>query len=370
MGDAGWGPGQPSERDTGISQVLQVYATQGGQLLGARRWAENPLTLTHVRWIGPTGGVLDGFRQPQDDDDLMPPQEREVWVQLALLFPTAHPSPAGFDAPWLPLHVDPAQASAWAYAVRQALNARRYAPQAGSAPHYQSYPQGYPQSYPQAYSQSYPAAPASGAGPSPWRIPDSAPQPQDPQAGWIAEQHMSGAPARMGTSGGDPRLAGAGASGVAAAGPDARGPAPINSVPPAPAARAWSGAHQPSPWDPMPDELPEIAVLPSIEIELPPLMPAGGPAGRREFARDAALVFARALRPLPQVRELRGWMRGERLVLAARYIAALGNRPATYAEVESATRHVADALASHTLPYAWLGFAEPGEWSQGATLPE
>ncbi len=360
MGDAGWGYGQPAQRDTGISQVLQAYATQGGQLLGARRWAENPLTLTHVRWIGPSGGILDGFRQPQDDDDQMSPAERDVWVQLALHFPAAHPSPAGFDAPWLPLNVDPAQASTWAQAVRHALNAHRFSPQARSAPRYQSYPQAYP--------PSYPTAAAPGPSPSPWHVPDSAPA---PAAGWAAEQRVSGAPAHMGTGGGDPRGASAAAPGFAGAPLDGRGAPPINSAPSAPPQRqAWREARQQSPWDSLPGEIPEVALLPSVEIELPPLMPAGGPAGRREFARDTALVFVRALRPLPQVRELRGWMRGERLVLAARYVAAIGNRAATYAEMESVTRHVADALARHTLPYAWLGFAEPGEWSQGATLPE
>ena len=368
MGDAGWGYGRSAERDTGVSQVLQAFAMQGGQLFGARRWAENPLTLTHVRWVGPSGAVLEGFRQPQDDDDQMPQEEREVWVQLALHFPATHPSSAGRDAPWLPLNVDPAQASTWAQAVRQALSARHFASQGGSMPPYQTYRQSYPQSYPQGYSAMPP-------GQSPWRVPDSA-----PPAGWPAEQRVSGAPtqhAQHGTGAGDPRLANGFAPGSPLADLDGRGraQAPVNSVPPMPAAAPAQAHHrsdawQQSPWDAAQSELPEIALLPSVEIELPPLMPAGGPAGRREFARDTALVFVRALRPLPQVRELRGWMRGERLVLAARYVAAIGNRAPTYAEMESATRHVADALARHTLPYAWLGFAEPGEWTQGAALPE
>lgn len=368
MGDAGWGYGRPTERDTGISQVLQAFSMQGGQLFGARRWAENPLTLTHVRWIGPSGAMLEGFRQPQDDDDQTPPEEREVWVQLALHFPSAHPSPAGFDAPWLPLSVDLAQASTWAQAVRQALSTRRFAPPAGSAPQYHSYPQDYPQSYP----QSYPAMP----GQSPWRVPDSAQGTPEPQTGWAAEQRISGAPTQTTLSGADPRLAGAAAHrvpGVPAGSPDGYATAPVNSAPPALAqAQALSlpDLRQGSPWDSAQSQLPEIALLPSVEIELPPLMPAGGPAGRREFARDTALVFVRALRPLPQVRELRGWMRGERLVLAARYIAGIGSRTATHAEMESAARHIADALARYTMPYAWLGFAEPGEWSQGAALPE
>lgn len=333
MANASWGYGSPVERDTGVLQVLQAFATQGGQLYGARRWAENPLTLTHVRWLGPANVVLDGFRPP--DDDQTPQEEREVWIQLALLFPSAHPSPAGPEAPWLPLNVAPAQAGAWAQALSRAQSARQLASQAASAPPYQGYSQSMPQSYPQQYQQPE-------AGQSPWRLPASA-APAQPGP-WGGEQRVSGAPAR-----------------------DAHAPGPVISAPPAPARFASRNAPG---WDHAQPEMPEIALLPSIEIEMPPLMPAGGPAGRREFARDAARVFVQALRPLPQVRELRGWLRGERLVLAARYIAGIGSRAATYAEMESTTQHIADALARHTLPYAWLGFAEPGEWSQGAALPE
>lgn len=356
MGDASWGYGRPAERDTGVLQVLQAFATQGGQLYGARRWAENPLTLTHVRWLGPANVVLDGFRPP--DDDQAPPEEREVWIQLALLFPSAHPSPAGPEAPWLPLNVTPTQAGAWAQALSQAQSARRFASQAASAPPYPSYPQSMPQSYPQPYQQP-------NAGQSPWRLPASAAPAQS--GAWGGEQRISGAPADPGMRRGDPTAMPASGGVVPGATVDAHAPRPVISAPPAP---ARSASRNIPGWDRAQPESLEIALLPSIEIELPPLMPAGGPAGRREFARDAALVFARALRPLPQVRELRGWLRGERLVLAARYIAGIGGRAATYAEMESTTQHVADALARHTLPYAWLGFAEPGEWSQGAALPE
>lgn len=334
MSDAGWGYGRPAEQDTGVLQVLQAYATQGGQLYGARRWADNPLTLTHVRWLGPANVTLDGFRAP--DEDQAPPEEREVWIQLALHFPATHPSPAGPDAPWLPLNVAPPQAGAWAQMLAQALNTRRLASQARSAPQsqYQSYPQSYPQQRP------------TDASASPWRVPGSlpsAPPQTQAQAAPLVEPRTSGA---------------------------AR---PVISAPPATMpVPAHPSVRNPAGWDaPRPQpQMPEIALLPSIEIELPPLMPAGGPAGRREFARDAARVFVRALRPLPQVRELRGWMRGERLVLAARYITAIGDRAASYAEMENTTRYVADALARETLPYAWLGFAEPGEWTQGAALPE
>lgn len=352
MSDAGWGYGRPAEQDTGVLQVLQAFATQGGQLYGARRWADNPLTLTHVRWLSPANVVLDGFRPP--DDDQSPPEEREVWIQLALAFPATHPSPAGPQAPWLPLNVAPAQAGAWAQMLSQALSARRYASQVRSLPQNQSYPQGNP--------QYYPTDVARDVARSPWRVPGSvSPAPDG--------SRVSGAPPRqaMGAMDRVERPSAAPAAPFSAQAAEGYVPGQAMPVPHAPA--------QPTPWnaqawDSARSEMPEIALLPCIEIEMPPLMPAGGPAGRREFARDASRVFVRALRPLPQVRELRGWLRGERLVLAARYIAAFGGRAATSAEMENTTRHVADALARHTLPYAWLGFAEPGEWTQGAALPE
>ncbi|HLJ80399.1 MAG TPA: hypothetical protein VKT52_02860, partial [Ktedonobacterales bacterium] len=67
MANAGWGYGRLAETDTGILQVLTGYVTQGGQLYGARRWAENPLTLTHVRWQGPGGASAEAFRRPDLD---------------------------------------------------------------------------------------------------------------------------------------------------------------------------------------------------------------------------------------------------------------------------------------------------------------
>jgi hypothetical protein len=339
MADAGRGYGRAGERDTGVSQVLQAFAAQGGQLFGARRWSENPLTLTHVRWVGPAGMVLDGVREPEDDDRTLP-EERDVWVQLALHFPSAHPSPAGPNAPWLPLEVDRTQAGEWAQALHQALRARLFGSQSGGSRQGQSYPQG--------QSSRYPAA----AGSSPWRVPGSAPSspPPSPPAGWPSEQRISGTPAQTVSD----------AFG-------ARATAPVNSVP---LRQSPPGGQAQGPWHSAQADLPEIVLLPSVEIDLPPLMPGGGPAGRREFARDTALAFARALRTLPQVGEMRGWLRGERLVLAARYVAGGGTRAATYGEMEAATQQVAETLARHTLPYAWLGFAEPGEWSQGAVLPE
>jgi hypothetical protein len=90
----------------------------------------------------------------------------------------------------------------------------------------------------------------------------------------------------------------------------------------------------------------------------------------RDYARDVAVHFARAARTIPQVRELRAWMRGDRLVLAARMVVGTGTRPLSPAEMEGAARLLADALAQRTLPYARLSFAEPAEWQGGSSLPE
>src|SRR5215469_2516185 len=124
MAHGRWGQGSPAETDTGILDVLVAYVSQGGHLYGARRWEDNPLTLTHVRWQGGAGGLLDAFRQPGgtvSTEDV----ESNVWVQLALDFPQSHPSPAGLDAPWLPLNVDPATASQWVQQLRANLAQRR-----------------------------------------------------------------------------------------------------------------------------------------------------------------------------------------------------------------------------------------------------
>jgi hypothetical protein len=112
-------------------------------------------------------------------------------------------------------------------------------------------------------------------------------------------------------------------------------------------------------------------VIPSVEIELPGVVMAGvTSASAREFARDAAATFVRALKSVPQARELRGWMRGGRMVLAARLIMAPGAGVATPQESEDAMRMLARAMAMHTLPFARVGIADPGEWSQAQTLTE
>lgn len=117
--------------------------------------------------------------------------------------------------------------------------------------------------------------------------------------------------------------------------------------------------------------VPEVVVVPCVDVELPPAMDGMASADyRNDFARDVALHFSRAARAIPQVREVRGWMRGNRIVLAARFVVAVGTRPPTRAEMDGAAQILADGLAQRTLPYVRLGFADPGEWTQGAPLPE
>ena len=115
----------------------------------------------------------------------------------------------------------------------------------------------------------------------------------------------------------------------------------------------------------------EIAILPCIEIELPPLLNDRITSDyHRDFARDVAIHFQHAVQQFREVREVRGWMRGERLVLAARFILVTTTRTPSRAEMDHVAQMLSDALAERTLPYAYLGFADPGEWMQGRPLPE
>jgi hypothetical protein len=63
-------------------------------------------------------------------------------------------------------------------------------------------------------------------------------------------------------------------------------------------------------------------------------------------------------------------MRGDMLVLAARFVLGMGQRQASRPEMEATAHYLAQVLAQRTLPYVRLSFADPGEWMQGATLPE
>ena len=320
MADVGWGRGRPVEADTGIYDVLLAYVTQGGQLFGARRWPDNPLTLTHVRWLGRSGGSLDALRRP-DHDMVSSPEEREVWVQLALHVPTAQPGPPGGEQPWLPLAVDPAAASAWVSLLKQGRRRAQQSPPFDSTP----------------------------------RAPVWSGQDDMPTIRWdnLGVRQPGPSPTNdyaPGDTG--PRS------------PRAGVPRPPFGTPP-----AESQPEQPTgSWQRGMADASEVYALPCIEVELPPAGPST--TYRQDFARDVALHFARAVRAIPYVREARGWMRGDRLVLAARFAVATGSRPPTSSEMERAVHHLAGVLAQITLPYVRIGFADPGEWSQGALLPQ
>ena len=133
MANIGWGHGGPAESDTGILQALLAFVSQGGQLFGARLWEENPLTLTNVRWHGPSSMTVDAFRDPLRDTSLSA-EERDVWIQLALTFPPVPPTQPGEEPPWMPLRVDAEKAAQWAQSVRQAQARERARPPAYSGP--------------------------------------------------------------------------------------------------------------------------------------------------------------------------------------------------------------------------------------------
>jgi hypothetical protein len=114
----------------------------------------------------------------------------------------------------------------------------------------------------------------------------------------------------------------------------------------------------------------EITAIPCVEVEMPMLLSADQQDFTRDFARDVAIHFSRAAHSIQQARELRGWMRGARIVLAVRMGFGPGVRPASRAEMEHAAALLAEALARRTLPYAQLRFADFAEWNQGVELPE
>lgn len=311
MSDPSRGHGGPAEAasETGLAEVLSAYSIYGGQLGGARRWPDNPLTLTHVRWQGPAGQFLDAVRRAGDDAWLTP-GEREAWVQLALHYPnTAAPVQPGPNAPWMPLDVRPEQARALATGV----------------------------------TRSRPAGPQSG-----WSRPGGPVS----QPGYV--------PFSPGSSGMIPPIRGqqSGPMNGGMGGQDFGGP---GSQP-----RQTTGS-----WGVGWGEAPEPDVIPCVEIELP--APMGGLATAdfaRDYARDVAVHFARAARTIPQVRELRAWMRGDRLVLAARMVVGPAGRSVTQMDMQVAANLLADVLTQRTIPYMRLTFADPNEWQAASQMPE
>ncbi|HEX6122132.1 MAG TPA: hypothetical protein VFY89_03175 [Ktedonobacterales bacterium] len=327
MADMGWGHGGAAQQETGLNQVLAGYAARGGQLYGARRWPENPLTLTHLLWQGPDGFTVEAARHPTDEASALP-EEREIWVQLALHCPTPQAPVRPEEAPWLPIQIEPGHVAEMLRAYQRAR-----------ASHW-SNPQGQSGGYvPGGYSRpgSYPTGPAAADRASPYDLgPIGATSPRSrPLRGYSPSAPSMPEPlGGAGSRGGDPS--------------------------------AWTGS-----WQRGQFETPEVSVLTCVEVEMPMLL--GDPAtaeGIRDFTRDVAINFSRACKSIPQVREVRGWMNGALLILAARMSVAQGTRPPTHAEMEGAAHILADALAQRTLPYSRLGFADPGAWAQGTPLPE
>ncbi len=336
MANAGRGYGRPTDSDDGLLQVLMAYVSRGGRLFAARLSQENPLTLTHLLWEGPGGVTLNAVRQ-SDESASIGAAEQEAWVQLALAFPTAPSSPSGPQSPWQLLMPDRDKVISWITSIRQSYQA----------------------------SHSYPAQQSAYGQASPPSRPISFDPSITSQAPWRSNSAVSGGPTFGGNFNEFPP------SGGEQVRPGTRQVPPViqTSAPPVPPAghggEQWSGAWSRSSLDPG-----EVVALPSIEVELPSTQNnVGADEFRRDFSRDVALHFNRAARSLSQVREVRGWMRGDRMILAARIAVAMGSRAPTRAEAEAAARLLADALAQRSLPYTLLTFADPGEWVQGAVLP-
>ncbi len=315
MAEGNWRHGGQAQPDTGINQVLATYATRGGELLGARRWAENPLTLTHVRWQDGSGYMLEAIRRP-DVDLYLSEAERNIWVQLALHFPMAQPSAIGSNAPWLPLTLQPAQA---ADLVNQLQRSR-----------------------------------ASGG--------SSSPTAGTPRGGW--QGNPSGMPPEPSNAGMAPNPPRQGQQ------PSANSWSPRESAPSGPVAPPHGNVGAPGTWNSY-NDAPEVSATPCVEIELPPVLAeATATDAAREFTKDVAAHFKRAAFSIPQTREVRGWMRTGRLVLAARIVVAIGTRAPSHSEMEHTAYLLADALARRTIPYTRMIFADPGEWAQGVALPD
>lgn len=313
MSELGWGHGSPADTpsETGLAEILVAFASHGGQLAGARRWADNPLTLTHVRWQGPSGQILDAMRHP-GDDAFVTAEERDAWVQLALHYPNTAPfSSPGPNAPWMLLMLQPDQAQILATRIGRS----RQSGHAASWPSRPESPYGQP-----SYPSYYPNRPSFPAG---------APGPQS---------------------------------------------APVfpNRLPTADLAELTDRASQSTgSWQAGGRGLQEVAVIPCAEIELPPTM--GGLATAdyaRDYARDVAMHFAQAARTIPYVREMRAWMRGERLVLAARMVLGPAGRSVSRAEMEQTAQILTAALTARTIPYIRVVFADPLEWEAGRPIPE
>lgn len=358
MAEFGRGFAGPADvgAEAGLAEVLAAYVAYGGHLAGSRRSPDNPLMLTHVRWFGPAGQMLGASRRP-GDEVTMTAELRDAWVQLALHYPSATaPMASGERAPWVPVDLDRQAAQQLGGRITRShpsgLGMASW-PSGPSIP-----PTGSRAPYPPGASGSYGAfAPVP---PLPMAAPMPPPMPM-PAVNSMPRVAMPGSGVSVGSAPVEPfgDLAPGGAAGFGAPAFDPLSQ-PSGTSGPSQTTGSWAlGGIQ------------DLEIVPCVEVELPPAMGDGSTDGyAREFARDVAVHFARAARTIPQVRDLRAWMRGDRLVLAARMVLGAGSRQLSQSEMQSAARLLADALAARMLPYARLTFADPLEWQGGSPLPE
>ncbi|HEX9037526.1 MAG TPA: hypothetical protein VF808_11105 [Ktedonobacterales bacterium] len=342
MAASGHGASPASYPNASILDVLLAYGSRGGALFAAYRHLDNPLLLTHVRWQGQNGEMIEATRSP--DDMSMLREEREAWARIALISTTLRPDSVGPNAPWLQAPLDPREAHAMASDVQRA--------RAASAPHTPFGSHHTPQ-------HSF-DIPSNGPIHQPAFMPPgfdvgSAPGYLPPSHSAITEYLPTVEPynSQFGS--------------------------PLSAVPEAPQATgSWQrdAFHAPAPQPyhhtpnaPLSQPGPEIVVVVCIEIEMPSLVTNGPQDFTRDFARDVALNFNRAARTIPQTRETRGWMHGAHMTLGALMTLGPGGRLATHGEMDHAANMLATALAYRTLPYIRMRFAEPAEWEQGVPLP-
>ncbi len=341
MAASGYGYSRPNGRGDTIATVLIAYGQQGGVLYAAYRSPDNPLAPSHVRWQGQHGEMIESEHEPEHAFD-GPQEEREAWAQIALSSASNQADAVGPQAPWLPVSLD--RQRALELGVR-AQRARSNVPQ--SAPNSMPPLAGVP--------GGYTNAPYGG---SPYGTPPAPPMPPRMMPMQPAQPYQGQSPNPRSDEYMPTRLI------------DAL-PASSPSMPePSQTTGAWRrdellhGAPSYGPG------LGEVTAVPCVEVEMPMLLSPEQADFTRDFARDVAMHFSLAARAIPQARELRGWMRGARIVLAVRMGLGPGNRPATRPEMEHAAGLLADALARRTLPYAQLRFADMAEWNQGVELPE
>ena len=327
MAANGQGASHMSHQSVSIIDILLAYGSRGGAVYAAYRHPDNPLLLTHIRWQGPSGDVIEAHRSP--DDMAMVREEREAWAQVALRSTTLRPDAVGPNAPWLQAPLDPRDAYDLATRAQRAR-------EASMPPSQQSYGGGIPSGGPLGSGMHSPGAPSGLTMSSAPIYPSQSHSPLgDGGQGFENFGSYSGAPSGISEG-----------SQITGAWP-----------------RETFRTHESQPDH-------EIIVVACIEIEMPTLITDAPQDFTRDFARDVAVNFNRAARTIPQTRETRGWMHGSRMTLGALMALGTGSRPASRVEMEHAADTLATALAHRTLPYVRMRFADMNEWAQGVPLPE